>query len=192
MNAGESTARQSRSLRRVGWPALLGLALASTPGCFVDVNLGESRLKCGEDGLCPDGFECIEFRCVLDGQGGVRDASAEDIDAAPAPIDAAPLPDAAPPDGPVELACDEQYGGAPAYQLCSQQPGSCEFFLFSDVAAPCDEQCQAIGGGECITSFDADPDPTPKTDRCTRQEETSCQEMVNLSKICVCSRSPAR
>jgi hypothetical protein len=183
MEQGSSPVRQSRQL---GWPLVVALALVSVAGCIVDVNLGDARLVCS-DGRCPGGFECIEARCIPEGQGEVNDASAEESDAAP--IDAAPPADAPPADGPVLLTCDEQYGGAPAYELCIEEPGSCEFFLNADPApaASCDDHCLDVGGGDCIDAFDADP-AAP----CVRAEQTGCQEALDLSKICICSRLPAR
>ncbi|HTE55360.1 MAG TPA: hypothetical protein VK698_31115 [Kofleriaceae bacterium] len=186
MNAGEPLVR---TLRLVALAA--GLVLA---GCFVDVSLSDSRLVCS-DGDCPRGFECVEERCVPDGQGGAdagdpaADASDGPIvaDGAP-PADGAALPDAAPPDAAPLLSCDEQYGGAPAYDLCSEQADSCEFFLLVDPATPCSAHCAAIGGGACITAFNADN--TDPTLACDRQKETGC-DGANVSQICVCSRSAA-
>ncbi|HWM85962.1 MAG TPA: hypothetical protein VNO33_08995, partial [Kofleriaceae bacterium] len=80
--------RSTRHSRRGSAPAGLawlvmalqlgGLVLA---GCFVDVDLGGSRLSCS-DGRCPDGFECIDARCVADGQGGANDGGPDQADAA--------------------------------------------------------------------------------------------------------------
>ena len=160
---------------------LAGLVLA---GCFVDVDLGGSRLQCS-DGRCPDGFECIDALCVADGQGGANDAGADEADAAPQP-DAAPepdgAPDGAPPDAPLPSACDEQYGRAPGYVLCEEDQDSCQFFLETKVAASCNEHCLNIGGGTCLEAFNADPGA-----ECDLQKPTGCESTINQSQVCVCS-----
>jgi len=166
----------------------LAAALAATAtiaiGCFVDVDLSEARLTCS-DGRCPSGFECVDGRCLPAGQGQVVDAGAEEVDAAPEPPPDAPPPDAPPPDAKL-LTCDEQYGSGPGYQLCNEEPDSCEFAAVTGVGTTCTAHCRDIGGGECITGFDAEPTMDP----CGRQEETGC-DMMLTGQICVCSRSPA-
>jgi hypothetical protein len=162
----------------VAW-GLVGLPSA---GCLVDVSLSDSRLVCS-DGECPDGFSCVDGRCVRDGEGVAPDAAQAEPDAAPPPPDAPPPADGAPePDAPLLLTCEEQYGGAPGFALCVEEPDSCEFFLEFDPGTPCAEHCPDIGAGECLTAFNADP-----ADPCARQEETGC-DGVNVSQICVCSR----
>jgi hypothetical protein len=164
--------------------ALAALAIAlSLAGCIVDVDLDGSRLVC-TDGRCPSGFDCVGDRCVPTGQG--------ESDASP-PIDAGP-PDAgpadgAPPDAAIQASCDDQYGSAPDYVLCAEEPDRCQFFLFTEVAATCDEHCLAIGGGDCLTAHNADS--AGKADPCELQKETSC-EAPNSSQVCVCARGPAR
>jgi hypothetical protein len=162
-------------------------AFALVVGCIVDVDLGGSRLLCTE-GRCPSGYACVQDRCVPDG-AAAADAGdgADPADASAA--DAAATPDGAPPDGAVPdaapLSCDEQYGGAGGYELCDEQPDSCEFFVLIDPSAPCSQHCADVGGGACLTAFNADP-----ADPCARQEETGC-DAANSSEICVCARGPA-
>ena len=174
--------------RGTSLPFALSTALAAAlalAGCVVDVSLGDSSLLCS-NGRCPSGYACVEDRCVPVGEvaadaGELADASA--ADAAPV-ADAGASPDGAPPDA-APLTCDEQYGGAGGYELCDEQPGSCELFLLVDPSAPCSQHCADIGGGACLTAFNADP-----ADPCARQEETGC-DAPNSSEICVCTRGPA-
>jgi hypothetical protein len=170
--------------------AALAAALALA-GCIVDVSLGDARLLCTE-GRCPSGYACVEDRCVPDDQAAADAGDGADpADASPAdaaPTDGGPdgaSPDGAPPDA-APLTCDEQYGGAGGYQLCDEQPDSCELFLLIDPSAPCSQHCADVGGGACLTAFNADP-----ADTCARQEETGC-DAPNSSEICVCARGPGR
>ena len=178
------------------------LALAGLPACFVDVDLGGSRLSCN-DGQCPSGFECVDARCVPEGQGVDQDAGGgveedaapePDEDAAP-PEDAAPDDDAAPPEdaGPPDDAappedagepsvCDQQYGDAPGYQLCAEERNTCQFFVATDVPTSCADICLDVGGGTCVTSNDADFGA-----ECVLLEETPCEE-TRGSQVCTCSR----
>jgi hypothetical protein len=176
-----------RAIRLAVVAAGLGLVTA----CLVDVTFSDARLLCS-DGACPSGFACVEERCVPDEQGTPADAGDEPADAgadtdAGEAADAAP-PDAAAPSDPDAAAlptCDEQYGGGPGYQLCAEEAGSCELFLLSEPTAPCSQHCADVGGGDCITAFNADP-----VDPCARQDETGC-DSGNGSQICVCARGPA-
>jgi hypothetical protein len=165
--------------------ALAALAIALA-GCLVDSGLGDSRLVCS-DGRCPGGFTCEGGLCRPEGEGAASDASAPVIDAAgppdASPPDGAPLPDAALP------SCEQQYGAAPSFLLCVEQADSCEFFLATETPQPCAQHCAEIGGGDCIVSFNADN--ADKMNRCVRQDTTGCDD-VNMTQICVCSRSPAR
>jgi hypothetical protein len=181
------------------FPALLA-ALTGLPACFVDVDLGGARLSCN-DGECPSGFECVDARCVPEGQGGAdQDAgggaeedAAPEPDAAPpdddaAPDDAAPpedagRPDAAPPeDAGKPSVCDQQYGEAPGYVLCAEERSTCQFFVVSEVATSCADICLNVGGGVCQFSNDADEGA-----ECVLQEQTGCEE-VRGTQVCTCSR----
>lgn len=162
-------------------------ALAPGVGCVVDVDLGGSRPLCSE-GRCPSGYVCVQDRCAPEGAAADAGDGADPADASAA--DSSTAPDGAPPDGAppdaAPLTCDEQYGGAGGYQLCDEEPASCEFFLLVDPSAPCSQHCADVGGGACLTAFNADP-----ADPCARQEETGC-DAANSSEICVCARGPAR
>jgi hypothetical protein len=187
MKAGVSF-RSGPRRRPAPWLALaalvLAIELAAISGCFVDVDLGGSRLACS-NGECPGGFECVEERCVPEGSGGDDDGAADagvpTSDAAPEPPDGAP-PDAPPPDAPPPSVCDEQYGQSPGYQFCDVEPGSCEFFISSDVGLNCADVC-ANAGGKCFTAFN-EVDMMP----CERGVEEGCVAGL-LSQICVCSIS---
>jgi hypothetical protein len=204
---------KSRVIDRLGrrrGPVLFGLAMAvelvamaalvGLGGCFVDVDLGGSRLSCS-DGRCPDGFDCVDDRCVPEGSGGQPggdgddgdgagdDGDGIDADAAPEPEpdagepppDAAP-PDAPPPDAPEEpSACDEQYGDSPGYQLCAETRESCEFFVNAEVMASCDQHC-ADSGGVCLGARN-DLDGT-----CTEGgQPLECGTADNNTLICTCT-----
>ena len=177
------------------------LALAGLPACFVDVDLGGARLSCN-DGECPSGFECVDARCVAEGQGGadedagggVEEDAAPEPDAGPpdddaAPDDAAPPEDAGQPDdaAPPKDAgkpsvCDEQYGDAPGYELCAEERNTCQFFVSSEVPTSCADVCLNVGGGQCQFSNDADVGA-----ECVLQEQTGCEE-ARGSQVCTCSR----
>ncbi|HKE18876.1 MAG TPA: hypothetical protein VKB80_28570 [Kofleriaceae bacterium] len=172
--------------------ALAGLAGCLVAGCFVDVDLGGSRLSCG-DGQCPDGFECVEQRCMPAGQGGQDsggsggvqdDAAPAEPDAASPVEDAAPPPDAPPPDAPPPSACDQQYGRSPGYQLCEENDATCTFFVDSGQAASCGQHC-ADFGGQCI---DAVNNTEPPGDVCVPSgDPLGCDAAMNNSLICICS-----
>jgi hypothetical protein len=176
-------------------PIVLALGLYMTAGCVVDVSLEGTRLVCS-DGQCPDGFECIDSRCVPLGEllgpdaGGRQDASAlpdariEPPDAAP-PLDgAAPdgaPPDSAPPPDAPPLSCSDRYGGVPGFFLCGEQASTCEFFAFSEGSVTCAARCEP-GGGACLAGFAAEP-----TNACQRIVDIGCNT-ASPSSICICTR----
>jgi hypothetical protein len=59
--------------------AALALAAVAVPagGCVVSSDLGGTAFLCSEEPVCPDGYECVEGRCVVPGAGdaGVVDGS---------------------------------------------------------------------------------------------------------------------
>ena len=148
----------------------VGLVTVATGGCLVDVSFEETRFGCS-DGRCPDGFTCQDAVCVPaepPDQGGG---------------DAGPADAAAPPDAATLLACDEQFGAAPGYQLCAEEPTTCEFFNQLDVSTPCTDIC-ATYGASCAASYDAEPAAA-----CTREVDGSGCDVLHQTQICVCTRS---
>jgi hypothetical protein len=187
-------------LRHRRAPALVGLvvalelaALAGQAGCFVDVDLGGTRLACG-DGQCPDGFDCVEQRCVPAGQGsedsgGGGGGAQADAAPRPEPDAAGPLPDAAPPpdapepDAPPPSACDQQYGRSPGYQLCEETEATCAFFVETQTPASCGQHC-ADFGGFCIDGVN----DVPGGDVCAPGgDPVGCDAAMNNTLICICS-----
>jgi hypothetical protein len=152
--------------------ALLAVA-AMLGGCLLDIDFDNTRFTCG-DGVCPDGFTCVEGTCVTSSAG--QDGGTGG--------DAAARPDAPPPDADTATpACNDQFGGAPSYQLCVADATSCEFFVTSDVATACNDICPQYGGATCVNSFDA----TAGTE-CTREVEGNCTA-THQSQICICSHN---
>lgn len=161
--------------------SFLLLTAALAVGCQVDVDLGGTQFTC-RDGSCPDGYTCVADRCV-------SGDAAEDIDAAAA-TDAtsgggdldADIPDAATaPDAGQLLSCDDQFGAAPSYELCTETPTSCAFFLSRDTGTTCSMVCAEFGAA-CLTAHDAED-----TAHCTPQTEDGC-DASHFSQICTCAR----
>lgn len=149
--------------------ALIIAALVAThAGCSVDTGFDGTQFLCS-DGVCPEGFACMSGQCVAvaAGDGGAGDGS----------IDGA-APDAR------LLGCDEQFGSANAYQLCIEEPTSCEFYVQTDIATACSVICGDFGA-ECITSYDSSAGM-----ECIREPEGNC-DITHQTQLCVCARSPA-
>jgi hypothetical protein len=147
----------------------------------VDVDLGDGKFSC-RDGSCPAGFTCVAERCVSDEDaltGGDVDA-AEGADAAAEP-DAAAADAAAAPDGGEALTCDELFSAAPGYELCTEEPASCAFFVSTDASSTCSAICADLGA-ECLNGHDAEP-----TAPCTPETEDGC-EALHFGQICTCAR----
>jgi hypothetical protein len=151
---------------------LLIIAAATTAaGCLLDIDFDGTRFSC-QDGVCPDGYSCVESTCVAEsttGDAGARADAAGQADAAGA--DASALP-----------TCDEQFGAAPSYTLCLEDATSCEFFVTQEVATACTDICAQFGA-ECVNSFDATGGGT----ECTREVEGACTA-THMSQICICAR----
>ena len=150
---------------------LLAAATTLVSGCLLDIDLDGTKFSC-DDGKCPDGFSCVESTCVAQSAGN---------DGGPG-ADARGQADAAAPDGGALASCDEQFGGALSYMLCTEEPTTCEFFVHTDVATACMDICPLYGGAECVNSFDA----TEGTE-CTREEEGLCTAL-HTGQLCICSR----
>jgi hypothetical protein len=57
----------------------LVMALASIAGCF-SPKYTSGNLRCGPEGQCPPGFECIDSRCYRPGEGpGTSDGGLHDL-----------------------------------------------------------------------------------------------------------------
>jgi hypothetical protein len=153
---------------------VLHLALLALAGCKVDVDFDNTRFMCA-DGVCPDGYECVDAVCVVseggDGDGGAGATDGGDADAM------APL-----------QACLDQFGGAPGYQLCAENVDSCEFFHATGdgTQITCDEVCP-VYGATCVESYDATAGET----QCTRDTAEEGCVVAHSSQICVCTRDPA-
>jgi hypothetical protein len=100
------------------------------------------------------------------------------------PLDAFVVPDAfdppdafEPPDARLRT-CSELFGAFPGYQLCAENPTSCEFWT----SGSCYAGCSAITGLSPEECWDDD-----SGGRCSRGSLTAC---VNTSIICICTRIP--
>jgi hypothetical protein len=138
----------------------IGVALVAS-GCFVETRFEDTRFAC-PDGKCPDGFRCVEERCEPERDGGTG-----------GPQDAA------------LLSCEAQFGEQPGYQLCAEEPTSCEFFTITEEQAACRDICDAYGV-DCVDGFDAEAAAA-----CTREAVMSGCDALHISQICLCSRSVA-
>jgi hypothetical protein len=104
-----------------------------------------------------------------------------------APDAAAPSASADQPDGSAAggrgLSCDEEFGGAPGYLLCSETEDTCTFFseTASDEKFDCDERCGEFGAA-CLRGFDSN------SSTCVPQTEDGCA-MPHETQICVCRRT---
>src|SRR6186997_3194042 len=63
----------------------VGAAAALLGGCFLDIDFKDTAFLCETDPTCPDGYSCVDGRCVEGGGGGGSDGggSADDPDGAP-------------------------------------------------------------------------------------------------------------
>jgi hypothetical protein len=63
----------------------VGAAAALLGGCFLDIDFKDTAFLCETDPTCPDGYSCVDGRCVEGGGGGEPDGggSVDDPDAAP-------------------------------------------------------------------------------------------------------------
>ena len=150
--------------------ALLGLV-----ACKVEVDFDNTRFMCA-DGECPGGYECVAEVCVL-AEGEGSDGGPGGSDAGGGAID-----------GAVALAaCNDQFGGAPGYQLCAENADSCEFFHATGdgTQVTCDEVCPQFDGATCVESYDATVGET----QCTRDTGAEGCTVPHSSQICVCSRN---
>ena len=138
--------------------------------CSFEPDYRDTRYDCA--GRCPSGYECVDGHCeapALDG-GTVADASGAVDASVDAPVDGSE-PD---------LTCDEQFGLADGYQLCSQTDDSCTFNATLD-ASSCDATCEALGG-TCLSAQDSDSGSP-----CIDSGATTCGTIHN-SVMCTCSR----
>lgn len=78
--------------------------------------------------------------------------------------------------------CDQLYGDALDYLLCSQEPDRCHFSVTTD-GASCEALC-AQHGGTCLQAFDNPNDPGTE---CNVLGEDTCQTQRS-TEICVCTR----
>jgi hypothetical protein len=150
--------------------ALTTILALLAAGCHLGVEARE--VTCAGE-VCPVGTSCVEDRCVADGSQA-PDAGAPDA-GEPEKIS---VPDAAPA---MLVPCDDQFGAASGYQLCAEEPASCEFFA-QTAGQTCADFC-ALYSSECINSWDAST-ATP----CTREIEDGCLVPHN-TQICLCSRA---
>jgi hypothetical protein len=135
--------------------------------CVADVDNGDTTFACS-DGVCPDGYSCLQALCLADveGDGGMASDAAFDSNA----TDAAPL-----------VACDVLFGQAPGYQLCSEDEVSCSFNV-NLAGETCTAACQMLQT-TCLGAFDNNDD------LCLPVEATgdTC-DTTRSSEICVCAR----
>ncbi len=102
-----------------------------------------------------------------------------DPSAPSAPPGAGERPDAALDDQ--RLACDEAFGAAAGYELCSETESTCSFFSKEDGSTfECNERCAEFDA-TCVSGFDA------PGYGCTPQTEDGCAYPHN-TQICVCLR----
>lgn len=152
---------------------LLAAALVLAASCSFEPDYADTRYVCRLD-RCPDGFVCIDEICVI----GSSDA-APTVGGGPAPFDAGPGPDAATPDA-GKPTCDQQFGSADEYLLCSEETATCRFNVMAGESS-CDQQC-AMFGGTCV-----DADDSNAGDPCVAVASTGCGTPHN-SVICTCMR----
>jgi hypothetical protein len=144
-------------------------------GCVASPDYSATKFACSE-GVCPEGYDCVEGVCLGEGDE-------PDFDGAVATFDAA-IPDASVPDALPAATCDEMFSGAPGYELCSEDEASCSFNV-ALAGTACTSACELLGT-TCLDAFDNNAiacEPVPKTgDTC---------DTVRASNICVCARITA-
>lgn len=152
------------------------LCFAALGACSVEVDYGSTTFACS-DGLCPDGYSCVATVCEADEQiTGDPDAAIE-----PVP-DAAPAVDAEQPDAEAQATCDELFGQAPGYQLCSEDDLGCSFNVSLE-GQTCTAACLLLQS-TCLGAFDNE-----SIAPCAPIEATgdTC-DTPRSSEICVCAR----
>lgn len=154
---------------------LLQLALLGLVGCKVEVDFDNTRFQC-TNGECPEGYECVDAVCVLT-EGPAGDGGADGVDAGGAGPDAAIA----------RVACNDQFGAAPGYELCMENADSCEFFHATGdgTQVTCQDVCPMFGGATCVESYDA----TVGEMQCTRDTGAEACVVAHSSQLCVCTRN---
>ncbi len=155
----------------IGTVLLACLSASIWVGCAAEApDYSGTQFACG-DGVCPDGFTCLESVCVKD------DAVPPDASLEPD----ASAPDAALPDATPAATCDDMFSTAPGYELCSEDEDSCSFNVALE-GKNCGAACKTLGS-TCIGAIDNNEEPCvgiPETgDDCTT---------VRQSNICICAR----
>ena len=81
------------------------------------------------------------------------------------------------------LSCDQQFGAATGYLLCSETTTTCAFTseLDGDDKFDCNQRCAELGA-TCVTGFDANGSS------CEAQTEDGCA-YPHETQICVCRRT---
>jgi hypothetical protein len=144
------------------------LLLLAATGCVLSLDSNDTQSGCTDD-LCPAGYTCEAGQCVR----AAADAGATPDAAAPGEIS---LPDAA---QVAVQSCDEQFGAAPSYNLCGEEPTRCEFFSQTD-GTTCADLC-ALYDSECVDAYDSSAG-TP----CTVESQDGCLAGHN-SQTCICT-----
>jgi hypothetical protein len=139
--------------------------------CLANADYGDTVFACEEVSLCPSGYTCESGVCI-------SEQASESADAGP---DAAAEADADLPDALPLAACDDRFGAAPGYQLCSEDATSCSFNV-NTAGGTCAEACLALES-ECLAAYDNE------VDLCVPVEATgdTC-DTPRSTEICVCAR----
>lgn len=113
-----------------------------------------------------------------------------DLDDGAAATDAPP-PDAPPPDAPptearadlaseaMPVKCDDKYGAAPGYVLCSETGATCRFNAKTG-GGTCKQICTSLGG-TCLWAEDNNTEP------CVPVGTDTC-DSLRSTEICTCSK----
>lgn len=108
-----------------------------------------------------------------------------------APPDATGVPPLDPPsedgDGPTGVTCEEAFGSAPEYLLCTSTATTCTFYtrLLDGVEFTCADACAEFG----VPCLDGLADDDDADDKCTIDEDEDC-EQLHEDQICVCALPP--
>lgn len=156
---------------RGAWWVIAALAAS----CSFDGDYAGTSYICKLD-RCPSGYVCIDEVCVT----GASDAAATDGAPLDGPVTDGPVADGPAADSREPPSCDEQFGAANGYQLCSETPTTCTFDVMADNTS-CDDQC-ALFGSTCEDARDSDAGAP-----CVDSGGTSCGTPHN-AVMCTCAR----
>ena len=82
------------------------------------------------------------------------------------------------------MSCEERYGSAPGFTLCTQTGSACTFNATRKTKQSCRQLCEALDG-ECLDAKDNAGNIACQE---SSKNTLTCDSTSSLDSICVCSR----